>query len=322
MTLETMHAKPLHVSLSGRDLPQLLAAVHASGLFARGAPSVLNVDDQSRPPSADWIERWVPHCRREVFAAWDEGYQVFLAYTKDMVVKASAPSVRYDGSTIVDWLDALPFELASFGAIHPAWSSRPDFPGPGFGDLHFPLGWACAFKGAGHARLVSRRWLDHGPWLLARGPNDTSFVQFHETDADSDTAFAQAMPGHLRMGIDDKGGFIQSDYVYTHKIAGIYIAAERRLAIPVHGRTVSQAEMLDACATRLYQALGAGQRIDSIGYVFADEENARSHLHELWLRELECRTMASGRETRLDATYRPPVVKPDWVVRLQARHPG
>lgn len=197
--------------------------------------------------------------------------------------------------------------------MHSEWSERYDFPGPGFGDGHFPLGWACAFRGEGHKRLVSRRWLEFGPWRLTHGSNDTSFVQFHDLDTDPDAAFMEARPGHERMGISDNGGFIQSDYVYTYSIDGLYSPEERRLRILVHGREISQLEMLDACAARLYQALGPKRPLDAIAYVFADEGYAAAHLHELWLRELECWTFNNGREVRLDLDYRPSPVKPLWI---------
>ena len=179
------------------------------------------------------------------------------------------------------------------------------------------LGWGCAFKGAGHNRLVSRRWLDFGPWRLIRGTNDVSMVQFHDLGADAPTALEQAKPGHERMGISDTGGFIQTAYVYAHKIDGLYSQEERKLRILIHGREVSEREMLDACAVRHYQALGADSPIDSIAYVFAVEAEARAHLHELWLRELECWAFIGGCEERLDLDYHPAPDKPSWVKRLE-----
>ena len=300
-----MHMRPLRVSLSGPDLQELLEDVEASQWFTSGPPKYLSVDDKPQPPIADWIGRWVPHCRRSVFADWEYN-ETFLAYMHDFVVKGSNSSMKFDTTEVVSWLAALPFEIAAFGPVHPSWGTRATFPGPGFGDLHEPLGWACAFRGDGHKRLVSRRWLEFGPWRLIRGDNDISFVEFHTLETDADAAYAQARPGHERMGISDEGGFIQSDYVYTYPIDGLYEPQEHRLKILVHGREVSQLEMLDACAARLYQALGPQRPLDSVAYVFADATVAQAHLRELWLRELECWTFVDGRETRLDVSYRPP----------------
>jgi hypothetical protein len=53
--------------------------------------------------------------------------------------------------------------------------------------------------------------------------------------------------------------------------------------------------------------------------VFLEEQNAERHLHELWLRELECRAVVGGREVRLDTDYHPAPDKPEWVRRLEER---
>jgi hypothetical protein len=309
-----MPSKPLNMSCSSPDLPDLFMRVETSQLFAAGLPESLTVDDEEQAVTADWIAACVARARYKAFASWSESHDPFLAYLVGHIVKASCSRVQYDEGTVIALLENLPFELATFGSIHEAWFSRSDFPGPGFGDLHSPLGWACAFRGAGHQRLVSRRWLEYGPWRLVRGEHDTSFVQFHALQADADTAFQQARAGHARMGISDIGGFIQSDYVYTHPVEGLYVPEEKRLRVLVHRRKVSQREMLDACAARLYQALGAERPLASIAYVFAVEAEALEHLHELWLRELECWTFVDGREVRIDLAYQPPMkAEPDWV---------
>jgi hypothetical protein len=89
------------------------------------------------------------------------------------------------------------------------------------------------------------------------------------------------------------------------------------------GETVTEREMLDACAARFYQALGPEQPLDNVVYVFVDDEAARAHLHELWLRGLECRAFAAGVERRLDDDYQPPPPdRPEWVVRLEEKEGG
>ena len=76
----------------------------------------------------------------------------------------------------------------------------------GFAQTRAP-GWGCMFVGErGHAQLVSRRWLEYGPWLLDRFADDVSLIQFHDLDADPATALAQALPGHRRLGDNDTGG--------------------------------------------------------------------------------------------------------------------
>lgn len=100
--------------------------------------------------------------------------------------------------------------------------------GPRFGDGHYGHGWGCAFKGDGHRNLVSRRWLEHGPWQLVRGANDVSLVLFHDLNADPATALEQAKPSHQRMGISPEGGYIQSSFVYRHDLSGMFEPSRRR----------------------------------------------------------------------------------------------
>lgn len=311
----------LAVGLSGKDLVTLARALVSSGLIHSGEPSSLTVDDKPKPVTHDWIERWAPACRREVMADW-KGAPVgeFLSLERDEIVKAETQVDRIDPQKVLSALATLPFELCSFLTIHlAAWRAEPTrYFAPGFASMHWSHGWACAFKGAGHNRLVSRRWLDHGPWLVRRGPNDTTLVQFHDLEADAATALEQAKPGHERMGISETGGFLQwPGYVMTHEIGGLYVPAERALRVVVHARDVSESEMTDAAALRAFQGLGADQPIDKIAYVFMDEAAARKHLHELWLRGIEVRAMIRGTEVRLDAEYAPAPNKPEWVRRIE-----
>ena len=76
--------------------------------------------------------------------------------------------------------------------------------------------------------------------------------------------------------------------------------------------------MLANCALRLHHRLTPGQPdpVDAIAYVFIEEADARAHLHELWLRELECWVVDGAGKRRLDADYRPVPDPPQWVKRL------
>lgn len=190
-------------------------------------------------------------------------------------------------------------------------------PSIGFSDGHWNHGWMCAFKGKGHDRLVSRRWLDYGPWRLIRDEtHDLSIVQFHDLNADDETALAQAKPGHERMGISETGGFIQTDFVWEHQSGASYDPVNQTLLYVVYGRTVSQEEMLEAAAVKLWQPLA--KPVKQVAYVFMDEKAARAHLHEAWLHNVEVRTFINGAEVILTETYDPPAPKvPDWVKRLQ-----
>jgi hypothetical protein len=305
----------LEASFSGPELTALVERLVADQRLGFGTPPLeLRVDNQDKPPSMDWVAQWVPSCRRSVTAAWDADYARYVSYTKGTIAKIGVPGAPKSLPATLQLLEALPFELCTFASIHGWTVDGRRYTGESFSELHFPHGWGCAFKGKGHDRLVSRRWLDFGPWRLHRGAQDTSLVQFHDLAADAQTAFAQARPGHRRMGISDEGGFIQARYTYAFDIDGVYEPAERRLRVLVHGREVSQREMLDACAVRHYQALGPQRPLTSVAYLFADEAQARRHLHELWLRALECAAVIDGRELRLDAQYSPVPQKPAWVL--------
>jgi hypothetical protein len=123
------------------------------------------------------------------------------------------------------------------------------------------------------------------------------------------------------MGYSDTGGYVQHIFTYSQDLKGLYYASERKMIVAVpYGERVSQREMLDACAARFYQALGEDKPLDNVAYSFVDDDAARAHLHELWLRELECRSFVEGVERRLDDVYQPPPPdRPDWVVRLEER---
>ena len=306
-----MSEMPLAVGLQGPDPLAIARALRELGPW-KETPTEVDVDIRSRKVSDDWLEAWAPRAADSVVATFgaDDRYRV---YKPGAIVLAGCAAPR-DPAAVLDLLSGVPFELASFGTLHPEWRAGAEpYYAPSFGDQHFPHGWGCAFRGEGHARLVSRRWLEYGPWRLHRAPDDLSLVQFHELDADAATALEQARPGHRRMGITDEGGFLQSGYLFAHEVRGVYEPAEQLLKVVVHGRTVPQREMLDACALRHYRTLGPERPVEQVAYVFVEERNARAHLHELWLRELECRALVDGLEIRLDEDPAPVPVKPAWV---------
>ncbi len=293
----------LTLALAGPDLSAIVEALRAAGVVPVAPPSMLRVDDEVLSSDSHWPDR-IASSDWEVLARWDDGSWCLIA--PGTIVKAERPGFAGTAESVAALLSAVPFTVASFRTLHLAWAdAEGDYRAPGFGDLHWPHGWACAFRGAGHNRLVSRRWLDHGPWRVLRAPHDTTLVQFHDLEADADRALEQAKPGHALMGFAETGGYIVEDYIFTHDLSGEYEPATRTLKLLVFGREVSQGELLDACAARANQVLGPDQPIDAVAYVFAEPEAARAHLHELWLRELQCWTYEDGREVRLDDTYKP-----------------
>jgi hypothetical protein len=292
---------PLETALSG-DAVALVEAL-ACGPYFVGPPDECSAEYERAAIPPDWTSllragKW------PLQLEWHGARRRLLIEPALVTVAFGEVPRRVDAVT--ELLATLPFEIASFATIHPSWRAGDGaYLAPSFGDGHLPHGWACAFRGRGHDRLVSRRWLPAGPWRLHE-QGDMSFVQFHDLDLDAASALAQARPGHARMGITPEGGFIYTDYVYEHDLAGHYRPAQRMLKILVSRRDVSRTEMLDACAARFEQALGPERPIDDVAFVFIEEARARRHLRELWLRGLRCHAMIKGVETRLDGPEEPP----------------
>jgi hypothetical protein len=304
----------LQLGLSGPEPLAIYRQLVESGIAGSGLPSSVSVDGKSRKPSAGWIERSASACKEFFIADWQTGAS--LGLNVDGPVLLRVPHYDLEPYRLLEFLSNVPFTIGSSATLYPEWLNGAlgeKYRAPSFAEQHWPHGWACFFKGEGHNRLVSRRWLDFGPWRLLKGPNDTSLVQFHDLEADALTALAQARIGHQRMGISEEGGFIQKRYVYAYDLKGLYYAEQRQVHIVVHGRKVTQREMLDACAARLYQRLGPEQPLDNIVYVFVEEEAALAHLHELWLRELGCRMFREGQEIDAFTHYHPAPVHPEWV---------
>jgi hypothetical protein len=304
----------LQLAFAGPDLSAVLRELRARNLPHPGDPDKIITDGKARKVGAKWLEQG-SNCKTSFMAMWTGGW---LSLDRDTIVKLSISDFEIAPSWLLELIESLPVTLISNNTVFPEWrdgSLGKEYLPPGFADLHWSHGAFCAFKGAGHDRLVSRRWLDFGPWRLVRGKNDTSLVQFHDLDVDAKTALAQARVAHARMGISPTGGFFQKPFHYEHKLKGRYLPGLRKLDFVVNGREISESEMLDAAATRHEQALGPDQPIDSVAYTFVVEEEAHAHLHELWLRELECWAIIKGKELRLDTDYRPGAAPPDWVKR-------
>jgi hypothetical protein len=301
------------LSLATHDTATTLAACASAGWIPPGVPQRMKIDERSVKPTADWA-RGLDKAKTELTASWAP-HPNTIRIIPDEIIVLRRDSVDVDPDQLADVLSGIPFEFATFGPRYAEWEdgSLAAYRPHSFGDFHAALGWGCAFKGAGHDRLVSRRWLDHGPWRAHRAPSDVSFVQFHDLDADAATAWAQALPGHVRLRDHETGGFIQRPFVYQHDLAGTYRAARRVLEIVVHGREVSPLEMLERRAACVEQKLGADKPLDNVAYVFAEEAQARAHLDELWLRGLECWAWIEGEKTRLDDQHTVPTPPPvDW----------
>jgi hypothetical protein len=282
-------------------------------VWKHALPVQLSVDYEDIHPEPDWLEELDTQSLCSLVAYWDTDDSPSLVWNGKRCV-TSRFSFPADLPAMQALLKGAPFEVAAFGNFHRAWREPPlDYSPPSFGSGHYPLGWGCAFKGAGHARLVSRRWLTYGPWKLYQEADDLSFIQFHNLNASPVDALKQARPGHRLLGLGDESGFMQMNYVYEQPPAGLYSADEKMLRVLMVGRSPSTLEMLDACAAKRLQALGPDKPLERIAYIFADESAARASLHSLWLRQLECWAVIDGVEHRLDESYEPPSPRtPSW----------
>jgi hypothetical protein len=312
----------LKFSIQGDDVEKLMNEIVNSPLFAGKIPTEIRVDNEPYVVEEGWVHNTLEKHKIMIRVNWDERWHS-ISYYGDDVIKVSIPEFPNDARSVLELLTPLSWTLISFANFHDEWyAPEKNYFSCPFESGHFHLGWGCAFKGKGHDQLTGRRWLVQGPWLNIRGEHDTTLIQFHDLNTDSDTAFEQATTAHERMSSRDIGGFIFADYEYEHKLKGLYYETDRRFRVIVIDREVSQREMLDARARVVRQDVGADTPIDNVAYTFVDynngESEARKYLHELWLHGLECWTLIEGREVRLDLDYRPAPVKPEWVQRVLA----
>ena len=299
------------LTLSGPDLRSV--ALWIKDRIWRDAVPVRITSGGARTPQSDWFEHSFARAEAPVTASFGAKPDEYLTMRPRRAVEACFPFER-DASAALTFLEGAPFAVAAFSTIYEEWDTLdPEYSPPSFGQTHTPLGWGCAFKGAGHDRLVSRRWLDVGPWRVLRGANDTTLVQFHSLAATPAVALKQAKRAHIAMGIDDSGGFLQEPFAFETKLKGLYDAAQQRLRIVVLGREIPDVELLDASAVRRGGTLGPDQPVRHVAYVFPDPKEAERNLPRLWPRELECWTIVDGEERRLDEDYVPATKPPAWV---------
>jgi len=308
---------PVALGLSGPDTLAILDGLRGLEPFASEPPARLKLEGRDVPVGGGWFEALRGCASGAGSAFWPPDDGRYLIHRPGLIVQAT-PHLSLSVEAPADLVGPMPFRFLSAKTLHPGWGAA-GYRAPSFAGRHFPHGWACAFKGAGHDRLVSRRWLGHGPWRLVHGPGDLSVVQFHDVGAGAAEALAQARPGHRRMGISWEGGFLQHDFAYAHDLRGSYDARERALTVVVLGRDVPAGELLEARAALRDQALGEGRPLDRLRYMFLDPAEAGRHLREVWLHGLECWTVRDGAEARLDLGYAATTPPPTWVPLADAR---
>ena len=315
----------LLATLSGPGGAERLRMLAQTTHFAT-PPEKFSLESEQTEVTADWLQRLI-RVSRDGLARWESCDPRQLSYSprSDELALFSLTVNHVKVTEALALIEPLPFELCSFGAaFFDEWIAA-DYDHWGFARRHISFGWGCAFRGAGHDRLMSRRWLDFGPWRVIRRPNDTTLVQFHDLDlTDPAEAYEQAKGGHERMS----DGFLHHNYAdFIASVRGLYLPEQQRLEIVVPpGTTVDAESMYSAAAVRLYfhDHPGAGHAVKAgsigptktVAYVFLDEAQARAHLHELWLRELECWLVDDKGKRRLDLDYQPVPDPPAWVQRL------
>lgn len=329
----------LRASLQVDDPCELLRRlVESQPAFAALPEKVLANSDERIEVSSAWLREGIAKFEADLTVTWREASDAEpdapraprVAAQRDRHGGGSALVHLRGGWTvpcIVENACALGVWRAVFDKFF--WSSQTWRVRRSFDAPHVDLGWGCMLIGErGHESLVSRRWLEFGPWWLRRFPGDVSLVQFHDLDADAETAFAQGNPGHKRISDHDIGGWLRSSYRPGSSIEGknipefraVYVPDDRSLRVVcAPGRVVSQREMLDACAERLVAKYNAEQPARALRYVFIDPADAEKHLHELWLRDIEVWAIVGGNEVRLDDTYHPTPDPPAWVRDAQSR---
>ncbi len=177
------------------------------------------------------------------------------------------------------------------------------------------LGWGCLFKGRGHGSFVSPRWLEHGPWLLQRYEPDITYVQLYDLAAEGEVAWQQGRRAMERLS----DGFFTRFAMNFTEAKGTYSLEERCFSVLKTDRGVTPFEMRQLCLVRAICRDHATQPIERVRVTFTEERDARRHLGELWLREIECwALLADGRRVRLDLDYAPPPrILPEWIERHQ-----
>lgn len=313
---------PFRISLSGAEAPSIYTSLVKAGIAPAELPQTVSADstDLPAPIKADWLQQAVARAKVDLFARWSDRDFMSISVRSQMVMLGRA-KLEYTPEELADRLAEVPFELAAMPTLHAIWTAGPPharYNPPGFGMLHFQHGWAAALRGRGHDRLVSRRWLDYGPWRTLRAASDTTLVQFHDLAASSADALAQARPGHVLLGVvSEKSGYIGPDYAFSPDARATYSPQDRALKLVIAGRDPTPRELRDAAASRSLQSLGPESPIAEVRFIFVDEELARRNLHTLWLYGHRCFLAGAHEERSLDADYTPAAPqKPQWVTDL------
>jgi len=292
-----MATKRLLLSIRSKDTYSVVQALLSLPEF-KSAPIDLTVDDSESPPLSDWMNHWGYQPVEKLHLNWSKP-PVWLIWERKNLVKC-AICVPNTLESIFDLLETMDFQDAVLGSMHEQWSHGDSlYLGPILGP-HYRLGLACAFKGTGHDRVLSRRFLEYGPWRLHHRPRDLSIVQFHELHANADAAIEQARFGHERMEL----GHIEDFRSIGDELTGSYVASERLWRVDVD-EELDDSELLEAVYVMRAQPFGPEKTVERVAYVFTNEELAKAHVHEIWIRGFETWVLTGQELKRLDVGYVP-----------------
>ncbi len=302
----------LKISISGKDNLSLFKEINQLIYFRKYSPQNVYIDNVDYHGDWQTIDELIALSKEEIFIYFGE--DTYIQLIKKYIVYFGIRNFNISTQNILPLIQDIPFEIAVIGSLYTEWANpQIMYLSPGFSCSHLFHGWACTFKGDGHDRLVSRQWLEHGPWRTTYFENDITFIEFHQLGLSSDEALNQCRQGHQIMGISDSGGFIQSDYVYEYRDFGIYVPETQVLKVVVFGEEIPDRKLLDSAALLKLQGLGEKYPLVAIHYVFIEEEQAQKYLHKLWLYGLDCRALIDGIEISLAENYHPKIIKPLWV---------
>ncbi len=264
------------------------------------------------PETGDRVEkpeRWIERClsaRRAGHASWESATSrsfLIVDNEDEKLIKLTAGAHRLQLDYFLHLVSTHPIEVLCM-----VW----DY----FDDAarlmgHSRLGWGCLFKGRGDDYFVSRRWLDHGPWLLEHYDPDVTYVQLYDLTLEGDAAWQQGRRAMERLS----EGFF-TVFGSTHaELRGAYSSEERCFSVVKTDQGIGYRVMWRLCLLRKKNRHHATEPIERLRITFTEERDARRHIHELWLREIECWALtADGRRVRLDLDYQPPErILPEWI---------
>ncbi len=309
---------PLVMHVWGPDPIAITHAMQEAGWIPRGDPKYLQIDhDYDNRVTGTSLESALGRATYAVSASYANNVGAVV----DLRSRSVGFAVDYGTNAVLDTsvadlvarLGSVPFELAAFPHFYRgAWGNiaiDDDAYSAPAADLG-QLGWAVAFRGAGHDRLVSRNWLHCDAFKLWCGDGDVSLVQFHALDADPMTALEQARLGHREFTIRGEGGFVYHPFVYQLDLQGAYDGANHTMKVVVRGREVPRTELLEWAAA--VKESRFAQPVEHVAFVFPDDPDARAQLPLIWRYGHQVWTIRDGVEVRLDQDYVPPDTTPAW----------